>query len=571
MKRHTTISILASAILLSLFLNGCKRDTTTLRGTISHYGNDKVYMDGNTPRWHDGDMLKINENDIIISSSNGITATMQVPTSGEYKAVYPSSIAQPLVNGNVANLTFPRLQIYQEDDNDRQIVRTPMCATSSNSTLNFKNMGALLAIELRNNTTHSSITIDSVTVKSLSYNSSSSSPAAAIALWGDAIANDISSATPTYAFTDPATAGINDSITLACGIQQGLDITLSNSSTSQESKTVYLYVPAVSNEVNNLFSIRVFATIANGNRYTYLLSQTNSYSGNIPRNEKASVPFNMTDAIEHEIAPPEIPEGALTGLFTVNSNGGRVYFSKGNLQYNQTGTHIVSGGRSVSGTWRFAEQQWTYGTSLYSDGWFQLFGWGTSGHIYSPTTKLYTANVTGYAGTLANTNEDWGQYNAISNGGATQPGLWRTPTGEEWDFLLGTTANGRTVNGGTGEGHCYQLLQVNQIWGLLIYPDGYTKQSYYNSASSITYVPSGCVFLPMAGYRRENNLNSLGSYGYYWSSSPESSTTITNSAKVLKFYHNTQETPTLNVLPVYSINKSYGCSVRLVQDVPSGK
>lgn len=30
---------------------------------------------------------------------------------------------------------------------------------------------------------------------------------------------------------------------------------------------------------------------------------------------------------------PTIPTGAINGLFTINENGGQVYFSQGNLQY----------------------------------------------------------------------------------------------------------------------------------------------------------------------------------------------------------------------------------------------
>ena len=43
------------------------------------------------------------------------------------------------------------------------------------------------------------------------------------------------------------------------------------------------------------------------------------------------------------------PQGAIDGLFTINSNGDQVYFSQGNLQY-----------QASTNTWRFATNQWDY-------------------------------------------------------------------------------------------------------------------------------------------------------------------------------------------------------------------
>lgn len=95
------------------------------------------------------------------------------------------------------------------------------------------------------------------------------------------------------------------------------------------------------------------------------------------------------------------PEGAINGLFTINSNGNQVYFSKGNLQY-QASTNI----------WRFAENQWDYlgeGNSNISEtyaGWIDLFGWGTGNNPtnYSENNNDYTSYY------------EWGD-NQISNGG----------------------------------------------------------------------------------------------------------------------------------------------------------
>ena len=100
------------------------------------------------------------------------------------------------------------------------------------------------------------------------------------------------------------------------------------------------------------------------------------------------------------------PIGAINGKFTINANGGKVYFSQGNLQY-----------QASTNTWRFAENQWDYvgtqnppygfqagGTVSGSDnyyisqtyrGWIDLFCWGTSGYnhganAYQPWSTSYS-------------------------------------------------------------------------------------------------------------------------------------------------------------------------------------
>ena len=46
---------------------------------------------------------------------------------------------------------------------------------------------------------------------------------------------------------------------------------------------------------------------------------------------------------------PTAPTGAIDGKFSINATGGKVYFAKGNLQY-----------QASTNTFRFAEHQWNY-------------------------------------------------------------------------------------------------------------------------------------------------------------------------------------------------------------------
>ncbi len=108
----------------------------------------------------------------------------------------------------------------------------------------------------------------------------------------------------------------------------------------------------------------------------------------------------------------------------------KVCFSQGNLQFNaELGSHKTAGNTTATGTWRFAENQYGYiGDTLFAkddNGWCDLFSWGTSGWSGKADSSLVGDNA----------QADWGVYNAISNGG-NQPGVWRTLTSAEWQYLL---------------------------------------------------------------------------------------------------------------------------------------
>ena len=229
------------------------------------------------------------------------------------------------------------------------------------------------------------------------------------------------------------------------------------------------------------------------------------------------------------------PTGAINGVFSVSASQ-RVYFSQGNLQY-----------RASTNTWRFAESQLDYRGSnnanispSYSD-WIDLFGWGTSGwncgntyyrpcdsnnsdgSLYGPPGQY---NLTGsYA------SSDWGRYNAISNGGNTS-NTWRTLTQSEWDYVFNTRS--------TSSGIRYAKAQVNNVNGVILLPDNWSS-SYYtlystnqggvsfssNIIGSSTWTnslqPHGAVFLPAAGRRYGSSVYNVGTLGYYWSASYNSS------------------------------------------------
>jgi hypothetical protein len=225
---------------------------------------------------------------------------------------------------------------------------------------------------------------------------------------------------------------------------------------------------------------------------------------------------------------PETPTGTISGKFTINSSGKQVYFSKGNLQY-----------QASTNTWRFADQQWNYvgGSDCYGvhygnvsgssnsyvsptySGWIDYFGFGTSGwdngniyyHPYDVGSEStsWQGEINYGFGPLADltgdfANADWGVYNAISNGG-NRPGLWRTLSHSEWEYVL----KGRN-------GSRFAFAKVNEVYGFLLLPDDWNTSTYnLNNINSpecpldanvislsawATLEAKGVVFLPCGGW-----------------------------------------------------------------------
>ena len=263
------------------------------------------------------------------------------------------------------------------------------------------------------------------------------------------------------------------------------------------------------------------------------------------------------------------PTGAINGQFTINSSGGKVYFSQGNLQY-----------QASTNTWQFAEHQYDYvgnannAISQTNSGWIDLFGWGTSGYnhgavCYQPwSTSQTNSDYYAYGNWQYNLYDqtgqaDWG-YNAISNGGNTT-NTWRTLTGGsggEWDYVFNTRS--------TTSGIRYAKAQVNGVNGVILLPDDWNA-SYYSlsetnqsgasftsnvigsSAWTNSLQSHGAVFLPAAGIRDGTSVGYVGSYGDYWSASygnGSDACRVTFGDSLLD--------------PQYGSSRFYGRSVRLV-------
>ena len=289
---------------------------------------------------------------------------------------------------------------------------------------------------------------------------------------------------------------------------------------------------------------------------------------------------------------PAAPEGVVKGKFTINAGGKQVYFSQGNLQY-----------QASTNTWQFAEQQWNYvgGSDCYGvhygnvtgssnsfvsstySGWIDYFGFGTSGwdngnpfyHPYdvgSESTSWYgfgpLADLTGDFA-----NADWGVYNAISNGG-NRPGLWRTLTNAEWEYVL----NGRN-------GSRFAFAKVNEVYGFLLLPDDWSTSTYnLNNINSpecpldanvislsawATLEAKGVVFLPCGGWSNYSpdfvggkvEVKSPGTQAMYWTSSYwDNPDALGGQPYIVEAFYG-------GAPGVFTDVGIYLCQVRLVQDI----
>ena len=253
-------------------------------------------------------------------------------------------------------------------------------------------------------------------------------------------------------------------------------------------------------------------------------------------------------------------EGALTGRFTINSNGDQVFFSQGNLQYiaYTEAEHFVERYRFAANQYdlvgdaadgNVSENDVKCNNALISDtyeGWIDLFGWGTGNQAY----KTYTNDP----GNDYSNFHEWGPVTNAS-------GKWRTLTNDEWSYLL--------------EHHKTALATVNEIHGCIILPDVWATPDGldFNESkehwSDNTYIgddwiamqDAGAVFLPAAGERYNVTVSKVQTNGAYWSSDEVCGETECRRAPAVLFNEG-------SISASNSQTKYYGYSVRLVQPAP---
>lgn len=307
------------------------------------------------------------------------------------------------------------------------------------------------------------------------------------------------------------------------------------------------------------------AGTAPGYNYTNMVCDGRTVSGDTIVLENVSKDLEITAYFEFYDYP-------LPGVFTVANDGAgnvrKVKFAKGNMWYQNEVLH------NEDEQYQSSRDDWK------NDGHISHFMWSKS--LTESVRNKYAESGTSSVDiffTNAGDNQLSPNPDLIVNG---QKGLWRVLSGGsegEWNYLL----NRRATTYGSGElstdNHRYAAVKVNDLKGLLIFPDEFswptgagTEPTIFNAKAQSSWngvnykgaafevlQSAGCVFLPAAGYRNgfygSTSISGDG-IGHYWSASSGDG----SQAFDLMFYYG-------DVNPKYNFNRDYANSVRLVTDV----
>lgn len=528
-------SLFVLPVLLLLFVVSCQKDEEVLDSFIATQeevidddGSKSVFSNG-AVQWETGDRIKVFGSagsgvyQARVRSTGRVTYSRVSGNAGSapYRAIYPASAAN-----SDGTIKLPAVQATA----DGSLTDFPQYAEGSSTNFSFKYLCGILRMRLQK----SDVSISSIEVTG------------DIELTGDHIIH-YNSGAPTLEYSGNGT----NTVTMTCSVAQ--DIT--------NQKDFYIYLPV--HVYGAGMQIKIYNS--DGGVCTKTISAGNSIS--IQRGKIVTIALRNNSL---EFVNP-LPQGALSGLFTINESGDQVYFSQGNLQY---GLH--------TGTWRFAEHQYdyvgndTYG-NVYENGekcsntyiftsasfglrsWIDLFGWGTGN------------NPTRYDDGWVNPYDDYSEWgnNAISNGG-NQPNCWRTLTWLEWDYLTNWRTNAWFKHG---------IGTVNGVHGLILLPDSWTLPSgctFNRGGSSWTHneytlaqwqamEAAGALFLPASGSRDYDEdvisgypnaaFSGVDQTGYYWTSTGQ----WAGNSVVYVFSESS--------LTGITCTRAYGMAVRLVKDV----
>ena len=220
-------------------------------------------------------------------------------------------------------------------------------------------------------------------------------------------------------------------------------------------------------------------------------------------------PFNLSGAV--------LGGGSSSGVFSVSKTR-KVCFALGNLQY-----------QASTGQWRFADHQWDYVGTQTPDREWKVYGGMVSGSDNADISKDYEGWIDlfgwGSGDNPTNTSSEKVDYPSFVDWGQNCSGGWRTLTEAEWVYVLYTRK--------TSSGVRYAKAIVNDVKGLILLPDNWSKSKYSlketnrdeadfisNKISESTwnkiFSPAGAVFLPAAGQRDGKTVRGVGLWGYYW-------------------------------------------------------
>ena len=532
------IGIVAATMLAS----GCKKEngTVMLSARIDNDSNSKVYIEDRLTCWHNGDLVRVNNETCTTSAATGVEALIEASENNvaPYRAIFPMSIVgETDISGNGAvSVTLPSVQMYRVDSEGDQFVDMPMGAYATSSSLVFRNLCSLLKLEL---TSDVNFLLDHITVTSSNAYLSGAGEAT--------IASD----------------GQQKISMLTTDVSREVSLDFTGGSVFRvgvgHTYVFYIVVPEI------LQSSDITISMYDSFGRSFSVTKENKTLG---VNIMASMRVHVTDMGGGE----PLADGELLGLFSVG-DGMFVHFSRGNLQYN-IGTE----------TWQFAQHQYDFvggnvGTNYYgtlegnrnndianSDytGLIDLFSWGAT-----------NARQTSFGSTFV----EWGDNITDATCGSN---IWKTLSQSQWGHLM----NRRSLVDNTP---LWGLAMINMgggqyIPGLILLPDDWVTPSglhftpewdeddpwwtnVYNEAAWTQMEEAGAVFLPCGGELWSPTPGNIEYYFYgqgvinYWG--------YENQTSLYALYISPDETSPGNddffSLYSYSLEEWHAYSVRLVR------
>lgn len=513
------------AILAVLCMTSCQKDKLPEDGCFRarvenlHTKDAKVTFDmTNGFVWQSGDQIKVcrqqstNSDRVYIGTYtirptsvnnqsaqaqfdyNNVSGENDVTTSGDndYYAYYPASIrgTTNTLNSN-SKIIIPTIQTASEDG---KMQGFPMYAKSSTTDLDFKCLCGILRLRL-SSTTRCQISRITVTTDD-------NHPIAGT------FTMQTNTENPPYIVTGTIVSNTGkNTVTLTCPTPQTIDNT---------AKDFCIFLPT-----GDYPKMEIRIWTSDDHLCKKVFNGTNG-SKDTPST------INISRSCYTSVTLSELNFNTVgRGQFTINSNGDKVMFSPGNLQYDNNSNNYL-----------FADNDYEY---------------------------RGTANLSSNVGTPNNYNGvidlfEWNTCNAEINIAGSN---WRTLNRAEWTYMLGTgaaTASKRSASTiGNVDNARYAKAIVNTIHGFIIFPDEYEHPNdvalplginstgtegwtgnYYISEDWDKMRRVGAVFLPAAGFILSNSYGSGGSNGFYWSN--QTPTPSNNNAYCLSFGSNTCST-----------------------------
>ena len=537
-------SIFLAATFVALAFASCAKEelepeitpetNASLVFTANTYATKTTLSSDDFVLWQAGDQINVNGKVYNISEGSGTARAKFVAHSedavkdgGFYYAFYPESISY-----NGGSITLPETQTYANNAGLANV--NPMFAKSDDETLSFKNICALIELNLKGNRSVRSITISAD--------------------------EKLSGAATFDASTLALTATGSNRVTLNCGAGVAL---------TEGGTKFYIALPG---NIYNNFTITVEDT--GGLIATKTLN-------NALKLERAMIrPITWTPSFYGVFAVCMGPDG-IAGT----ADDLKVKFSQGNLYYdgslfqfeaNQYDfRHVYNGDNknAVINGQVITTPANHVGTFYYSNTASVAYNNGSYIDNDKATTDILFTNDQNQTAAVSAPNA-----NFTVNG---QTGKYRALTSTEWTYLFNNRTT--TTTGMTGNAK-YAMVKIaikydgtNDLMGLLLFPDSFawnattmgTAPASVNSTTVNTahtysieefgYIESaGAVFLPAAGSRNGSYASNVGTYGNYWSSSPHAD----NAENAYYVYFGSD-----SVFPSRNSFRSLGFSVRLVTDV----